>query len=70
MSQDNNKSSDSAHEQSVKYVPPKVWVQDKDNGGKFASINRPTAGARHQKALSTMRIKSTSLRVTSLALAL
>ena len=34
MSQDNNKSSDSAHEQSVKYVPPKVWVQDKGNGGK------------------------------------
>jgi|TARA_R110002020_G_scaffold41461_7_gene122262 GSH-dependent disulfide-bond oxidoreductase len=51
MSQDNNKSSNRAHEQSVKYVPPKVWVQDKDNGGKFASINRPTAGARHQKAL-------------------
>ena len=34
-----------------KYVPPKVWVQDKDNGGKFASINRPTAGARHDQTL-------------------
>lgn len=33
------------------YVPPKVWVQDKDNGGKFASINRPTAGARHEQVL-------------------
>ncbi|MER2164627.1 MAG: glutathione-dependent disulfide-bond oxidoreductase, partial [Psychrobacter alimentarius] len=29
----------------------KVWVQDKENGGKFASINRPTAGARYEKAL-------------------
>lgn len=33
------------------YTPPKVWTQDKENGGKFASINRPTAGARHEKAL-------------------
>jgi len=51
MNQDNNKSSNHADEQSNKYVPPKVWVQDKDNGGKFASINRPTAGARHDKEL-------------------
>ena len=40
MSQDNNK-----------YVPPKVWTQDKDNGGKFASINSPTSGARYDKEL-------------------
>ncbi|WP_367103154.1 glutathione-dependent disulfide-bond oxidoreductase [uncultured Psychrobacter sp.] len=33
------------------YVPPKVWSQDKDNGGKFANINRPTAGARHEQTL-------------------
>lgn len=51
MSQDNTKSSNHADGQNDKYVPPKVWVQDKDNGGKFASINRPTAGARHEKAL-------------------
>ena len=50
MSQDNNKS-DNQNEQSGAYVPPKVWTQDKDNGGKFASINRPTAGARHEKPL-------------------
>lgn len=51
MSKDNNKSSNSINEQSDKYLPPKVWTQDKENGGKFASINRPTAGARHDKEL-------------------
>lgn len=33
------------------YVPPKVWTWDKDNGGKFASTNRPIAGATHDKDL-------------------
>jgi GST-like protein len=33
------------------YVPPKVWTWDKENGGRFASINRPIAGATHEKAL-------------------
>lgn len=33
------------------YTPPKVWKWNPDNGGKFASINRPTAGARQEKAL-------------------
>lgn len=33
------------------YTPPKVWTLDTENGGKFASINRPTAGAREEKAL-------------------
>ena len=33
------------------YVPPKVWTWDKANGGKFANINRPVAGATHDKAL-------------------
>jgi GST-like protein len=32
------------------YMPPKVWTWDKDNGGRFASINRPIAGATHDKA--------------------
>ncbi len=27
------------------YSPPKVWKWDKENGGNFASINKPTAGA-------------------------
>ena len=33
------------------YMPPKVWVWDKENGGKFANINRPIAGATHEKEL-------------------
>ncbi len=33
------------------YVPPKVWTWDKENGGEFASTNRPIAGATHQKVL-------------------
>ena len=33
------------------YTPPKVWSVDGENGGQFASINRPTAGAREEKAL-------------------
>ena len=33
------------------YVPPKVWQWDSENGGRFASINRPTAGATHEKEL-------------------
>jgi len=33
------------------YVPPKVWTWDKSGGGAFASINRPTAGPTHDKAL-------------------
>lgn len=33
------------------YEPPKVWQQDAESGGKFASINRPVAGATHDKQL-------------------
>lgn len=33
------------------YTPPKVWTWDSENGGKFANINRPVAGATHDKAL-------------------
>ncbi|MFC3024059.1 glutathione-dependent disulfide-bond oxidoreductase [Vibrio zhugei] len=33
------------------YIPPKVWTPSEGNGGKFASINRPTAGAREDKEL-------------------
>ncbi len=33
------------------YVPPKVWIWDKENGGAFANINRPIAGATHDKDL-------------------
>ena len=33
------------------YTPPEVWAPDTENGGRFASINRPTAGARENKEL-------------------
>jgi len=33
------------------YTPPAVWTWDKPSGGKFASINRPIAGATHDKEL-------------------
>ncbi|OPA90259.1 glutathione-dependent disulfide-bond oxidoreductase [Pseudomonas fluorescens] len=33
------------------YVPPNVWTWDTESGGTFASINRPIAGATHDKAL-------------------
>jgi GSH-dependent disulfide-bond oxidoreductase len=33
------------------YTPPAVWSADTVSGGRFASINRPTAGARMDKAL-------------------
>lgn len=33
------------------YEPAKVWEWNEENGGKFASTNRPTAGATHDKKL-------------------
>jgi len=33
------------------YTPPEVWSADTQSGGKFANINRPTAGAREEKEL-------------------
>ena len=33
------------------YTPPKVWTWDQENGGQFANINRPIAGATHDKPL-------------------
>lgn len=33
------------------YTPPEIWSHDAENGGKFANINRPTAGAREDKEL-------------------
>ena len=33
------------------YTPPKVWKWDTETGGKFASINKPTAGAQTEKEL-------------------
>ena len=33
------------------YSPPKVWTWDTESGGRFASINRPVAGATHDREL-------------------
>ena len=33
------------------YTPPNVWQWNKANGGRFANINRPIAGATHDKDL-------------------
>lgn len=35
----------------TEYVPPKVWTWDQESGGTFANINRPIAGATHDKEL-------------------
>src|SRR6266581_529312 len=37
------------------YTPPKVWVWNKQNGGRFANINRPIAGPTHDKDLPVGR---------------
>lgn len=37
------------------YTPPRVWTWDSESGGKFANINRPTAGATHEQALPVGR---------------
>ena len=34
------------------YEPPKVWKWERENGGRFANINRPVSGATHEKELS------------------
>ena len=33
------------------YTVPKIWTWNKENGGEFAHINRPIAGATHEKEL-------------------
>ena len=35
----------------IPYTPPAIWQWNKENGGKFASINRPISGATHEKEL-------------------
>jgi GSH-dependent disulfide-bond oxidoreductase len=37
------------------YTPPKVWTWTKQNGGRFASINRPIAGPTQDKELPVGR---------------
>jgi GSH-dependent disulfide-bond oxidoreductase len=35
----------------AEYTPPKIWTWDQQNGGAWASINRPVSGATHEKTL-------------------
>lgn len=37
------------------YTPPKIWAPTSENGGRFAKINRPTAGPTHTKELPVGR---------------
>lgn len=37
------------------YTPPAVWTWNRENGGRFASINRPVAGATHERPLPVGR---------------
>ena len=37
------------------YTPPKIWTWNKENGGRFANINRPIAGPTHEKELPVGR---------------
>jgi GSH-dependent disulfide-bond oxidoreductase len=37
--------------ESSTYTPPRVWKWTKENGGRFANINRPIAGPTHEKEL-------------------
>ncbi|MEQ9462503.1 MAG: glutathione-dependent disulfide-bond oxidoreductase [Haliea sp.] len=46
------------------YTPPQVWSPDTETGGRFASINRPVAGATHDK---TLPVGNHSLQLYSLA---
>lgn len=40
---------------SASYTPPKVWTFEQPSGGRFANINRPTAGATHEQDLPVGR---------------
>ncbi|MGD2008599.1 MAG: glutathione-dependent disulfide-bond oxidoreductase [Cellvibrionales bacterium] len=37
--------------ESNEFIPPRVWHWDSESGGRFAKINRPTAGAQFEEAL-------------------
>ena len=39
----------------AEYVPPKIWTWNRENGGRFANINRPVAGPTHDKELPVGR---------------
>ncbi len=44
------------------YTPPKVWTWEKASGGTFANINRPIAGATHEKNCPWASTRYSSIR--------
>jgi GSH-dependent disulfide-bond oxidoreductase len=46
---------DSNNTPTTEYLPPKIWAWNKESGGRFANINRPIAGATHEKELPVGR---------------
>ena len=48
----------------IEYTPPKIWKWESENGGEFAKINRPIAGATHDQELP---VGEHSLQLYSLA---
>ncbi len=46
-----NTNAETNNNQPPGYAPPKVWVWDQANGGRFANVNRPIAGPTHEKEL-------------------
>ena len=44
-----------ARMQDAAYTPPPIWTPPASSGGRFASINRPVAGATHERALPVGR---------------
>lgn len=37
------------------YIPPEIWTWERENGGRFANINRPIAGPTHDRELPVGR---------------
>ena len=44
------------------YVPPKVWVWESQDGGRFTNINRPIAGPTHDHELPLANTPYSSTR--------
>jgi GST-like protein len=35
----------------TEYIPPKVWKENTENGGRFSNINKPTSGSQEERVL-------------------
>ena len=43
------------------YTPPRVWQWEQETESRFANINRPIAGATHEKVTSSWRASVAAL---------